>query len=109
MIIGFWSGTIPGGRKPGWRAPSTRRAAGWPSNVAHRYRSAVTCIAVIRDQSRQCYLEIIGRLRDRGAAGVIAGCTEIELLVTADDAGLPYFPTTRLHALAAVDLALSDS
>jgi aspartate/glutamate racemase len=64
---------------------------------------------VIRDQSRERYLEIIGRLRDRGAEGVIAGCTEIELLVTADDAGLPYFPTTRLHALAAVDLALSDS
>src|SRR5215469_9333399 len=64
---------------------------------------------VIRDQSRQRYLEIIGRLQDRGAEGVIAGCTEIELLVTAGDAGLPYFPTTRLHALAAVDLALSDS
>ena len=63
---------------------------------------------VIRDQSRQRYLQIIGRLRDRGAEGVIAGCTEIELLVSADDAGLPYFPTTRLHALAAVDLALSD-
>ena len=61
---------------------------------------------VIRDKSRQRYLEIIGRLRDRGAEGVIAGCTEIELLVTPEDAGLPYFPTTRLHALAAADLAL---
>ena len=62
---------------------------------------------IIREQSRQRYLEIIGRLRDRGAQGVIAGCTEIELLVSAGDAGLPYFPTTRLHALAAVDLALA--
>jgi aspartate racemase len=61
---------------------------------------------VIRDESRQRYLEIIGRLRGRGAEGVIAGCTEIELLVRAEDVGLPYFPTTRLHALAAVDLAL---
>jgi len=64
---------------------------------------------VIRDKSRQRYLEIIGRLRDRGAEGVIAGCTEIELLVKPEDAGLPYFPTTRLHALAAADLALVDS
>ena len=64
---------------------------------------------VIREQSRQRYQEIIGRLQDRGAEGVIAGCTEIELLVTAGDAGLPYFPTTRLHALAAVDLVLSAS
>ena len=62
---------------------------------------------VIREESRQRYLEIIGRLRDRGAEGVIAGCTEIELLVSGQDAGMPYFPTTRLHALAAVDLALA--
>ncbi len=62
---------------------------------------------VIREESRQRYLEIIGRLRDRGAEGVIAGCTEIELLVSGQEAGLPYFPTTRLHALAAVDLALA--
>jgi aspartate racemase len=64
---------------------------------------------VIRDSSRQRYREIIGRLQDRGAEGVIAGCTEIELLVTSDDADLPYFPTTRLHALAAVDLALGTA
>ncbi len=64
---------------------------------------------VIRDESRQRYLEVISRLAGHGAEGVIAGCTEIELLVSADDAGLPYFPTTRLHALAAADLALADS
>ena len=61
---------------------------------------------VIRDDSRQRYLDIIGRLQGRGAEGVIAGCTEIELLVRPEDVGVPYFPTTRLHALAAVDLAL---
>jgi aspartate racemase len=64
---------------------------------------------VVRDESRKRYQEIISRLRDQGAQGVIAGCTEIELLVTADDAGLPYFPTTRLHALAATSLALDGS
>jgi aspartate racemase len=64
---------------------------------------------VIRDESRKRYLEIIGRLQDRGAQGVIAGCTEIELLVTGADVGMPYFPTTELHALAAVGLALADT
>ena len=64
---------------------------------------------VVSDVSRDRYREVIGRLRERGADGIIAGCTEIELLVGPDDAGLPYFPTTRLHALAAVDVALAAS
>ena len=62
---------------------------------------------IIRDQSRQRYLEVIGRLGQQGAQGIIARCTEIELLVGAGDVSLPYFPTTRLHALAAVDMALT--
>jgi aspartate racemase len=60
----------------------------------------------IVEESKQRYLEIIDRLHDRGAEGVIAGCTEIELLVTPDDLDRPYFPTARIHALAAVDFAL---
>jgi aspartate racemase len=62
---------------------------------------------VISEPSRAGYLEIIAALIDRGAEGVIAGCTEIELLVTADDVPVPYFPTTRLHAEAAVEWALT--
>ena len=63
---------------------------------------------VIRGQSRTRYLEVIGQLQQRGAEGIIAGCTEIELLVQASDLSLPYFPTTRLHALAALDAALAS-
>jgi Asp/Glu/Hydantoin racemase len=62
---------------------------------------------IIRDESRNRYLEVIDRLRQRGAEGIIAGCTGIELLVQGNDVDLPYFPTTRLHALAAVDMALA--
>ena len=40
---------------------------------------------------------------------MVAGCTEIELLVPPDAVPVPYFPTTRLHALAAVDAALTPS
>jgi aspartate racemase len=62
---------------------------------------------VVDLDSKQRYLDVIGSLIARGAAGVIAGCTEIELLVGPDDVSVPYFPTTRLHAEAAVQAALS--
>lgn len=62
---------------------------------------------VVDDRSRRLYLDVIDRMVARGAEGIIAGCTEIELLVTPDDVAVPYFPTTRLHALAAVDIALA--
>ena len=39
-----------------------------------------------------------------GAEGVILGCTEIELLISAQDSPIPVFPTTRLHVEAAVEL-----
>jgi aspartate racemase len=42
-----------------------------------------------------------------GATGVIAGCTEIELLIGPDDVPVEFLPTARLHALAAVDRALA--
>jgi aspartate racemase len=44
---------------------------------------------------------------ERGAQGVVAGCTEIELLISEADLDCPLFPTARLHALAAVDAALA--
>jgi aspartate racemase len=57
--------------------------------------------------SRDQFLAVIERLIAEGSEGVIAGCTEIELLVTPDDVPCPYFPTTALHAMAAVDAALA--
>lgn len=61
----------------------------------------------VRDESRLAYLTVIDQLLGRGAEGIIAGCTEIELLVGPDDIDCPYFPTTRLHAIAAIDSALA--
>ncbi|TVR24848.1 MAG: aspartate/glutamate racemase family protein [Nitriliruptor sp.] len=59
-------------------------------------------------RSREEYLRIISQLLERGAQGVIAGCTEIELLITADDLPVAYYPTTALHAAAAVAWILED-
>lgn len=64
---------------------------------------------IITDRSRDHYLEIIAKLIADGAEGVIAGCTEIELLVTSSDLNVAYFPTTRLHALAAAEAALNHN
>jgi aspartate racemase len=60
----------------------------------------------IRDESRAGYVAVIERLAQRGAQGVILGCTEIPLLVSEEDAGMPLFDTTRVHAEAALDYAL---
>lgn len=67
------------------------------------------CVGVISDTSRQRYLEIIGNLHQRGADSIIMGCTEIALLISADDSELPLYDTTTLHATDAVRWALSDT
>ena len=64
---------------------------------------------VTTGESRQRYLDAIVRLVDRGAEGVIAGCTEIELLVRPEDIDVPYFPTAQLHAEAAISAALDQT
>jgi aspartate racemase len=65
---------------------------------------------IIKPASREQALEVIGRMsREDAVQGVIAGCTEIELLVTQDDLDVPYFPTTTLHACHAANFALGQS
>jgi aspartate racemase len=61
---------------------------------------------VVNERSKANYLDIIDRLVARGAQGIIAGCTEIELLIDQSDMQVPLFPTAYLHAVAAVDFAL---
>jgi aspartate racemase len=60
---------------------------------------------VIDAASRATYVAIIDQLAQRGAQAVILGCTEITLLIGADDSPLPVFDTTALHAKAAVEWA----
>jgi aspartate racemase len=60
---------------------------------------------VIRSESRERYIRIIDRLAARGAEGVILGCTEIELLISAADSPVQVFPTTAIHVDAALAAA----
>ncbi len=64
-------------------------------------------IGDVRPTSRTAYREIIQRLVSQGAEGIILGCTEIPLLVKPEDAAVPLFDTTALHARMAVDWALA--
>lgn len=64
------------------------------------------CQGVIRAPSRSDYLAIVEDLAERGAGGVILGCTEIGLLVHQADTAVPLFDTTEIHARQAVAYAL---
>lgn len=77
--------------------------------VVHRVIYEELVRGIVSEQSRAQYRQIIDRLVERGAQGVVLGCTEIELLIDEHHVEVPLFATTRLHAHAAVDWALGDS
>jgi aspartate racemase len=64
------------------------------------------CLGKVEGESRKRFIQIIKRLKERGAQGVILGCTEISLLINQKDSPLELFDTTAIHAGAAVDFAL---
>ncbi|MCL4562968.1 MAG: aspartate/glutamate racemase family protein [Chloroflexi bacterium] len=74
--------------------------------LIHRVIYDELCLGNIRTESRNEYVRIMDRLTAEGVQGIILGCTEIGLLVGENDSRVPLFDTTRLHALAAVDMAL---
>ncbi|CNE11066.1 aspartate/glutamate racemase family protein [Yersinia nurmii] len=65
------------------------------------------CLGEINEKSRAEYRRIIAKLEQQGAKGIIFGCTEITLLVNAEDASVPVFDTTAIHAQTAAEYALS--
>ena len=64
------------------------------------------CLGVIKDDSRQKYIDIINKLCANGAEGIILGCTEIPLLIKQSDVLIPVYDTTKIHAESAVEFAL---
>jgi aspartate racemase len=62
--------------------------------------------AYINPESKKRFLSIMDAMAVDGAQGIILGCTEIPLLIKKEDTALPVFDTTKIHALAAVELAL---
>ena len=74
--------------------------------IVHEVIYNELCVGVINDKSRSEYRRIMRDLADLGAEAILLGCTEIDLLVGRDDAPVPLFDTTRLHAARAVEMAL---
>ena len=75
--------------------------------VVHRVIYEELVLGEVSERSRAEYRRIIAALVDRGAQGIVLGCTEIELLIEQHHVAVPLFPTTRLHAEAAVEWALA--
>lgn len=63
----------------------------------------------ITAESKGAYQRVINTAISKGAQGVILGCTEIPLLIKAQDVSIPIFDTTRIHAESAVEFALQIS
>lgn len=75
--------------------------------LVHRVIYDELCLGIVKRESKERFKEIIEGLVSRGAEGIILGCTEIPLLIKQEDADVPIFDTTTIHAKAAVELMLS--
>ncbi|TKJ00190.1 aspartate/glutamate racemase family protein, partial [Bacillus cereus] len=64
------------------------------------------CLGKIVSQSREYYKRVIEELVQKGAQGIILGCTEIGLLIKQENVSVPIFDTTHIHAIEAVKVAL---
>jgi aspartate racemase len=77
-------------------------------DTCHHFVSKELTQGQFSPQAKTFFLEQIRMLKDRGADGIILGCTELPLLIGPNDADLPLLATTRLHAQMAADFILSD-
>ncbi|WP_404366928.1 aspartate/glutamate racemase family protein [Marinobacter sp.] len=64
------------------------------------------CQGVVREESREAYLEVVEAMARRGAEAVVLGCTEIGLLIQSSDTRVPLYDTTEIHAAQAVARAI---
>lgn len=77
-------------------------------NAAHEYVSGELTQGKFTETARSFFIDQMQLLKEKGAQGVILGCTELPLLVEQKDFDLPLIPTTQLHAQLAVDFILGD-
>lgn len=78
-------------------------------DIVHRIIYEELCLGRVIDSSRDEYRRIIAALVEQGAQGIILGCTEISLLVAQQDASVPLFDTTSIHAQSAALWAIKES
>ncbi len=76
-------------------------------SVVHDVIFDELCVGRTTERARAEYRRIMQDLVSRGAEAIVLGCTEISLLVRTQDASVPLFDTTTIHAHAAADWALA--
>ena len=76
--------------------------------LVHRVVFDELCMGALEDASRREYRRIMADLAQAGAQAIILGCTEISLLVGPQDATVPLYDTTAIHARAATEWALDE-
>lgn len=74
--------------------------------IVHQVIYQELCLGKINHESRKAFSQIMQRLVDNGAQGIILGCTEIGLLVSEQDASVPLYDTAKIHAVQAAEISL---
>ena len=77
--------------------------------VIHRVIYEELCLGKVANESRSEYRRIMASLVEQGAEAIILGCTEISLLIGQNDATVPLFDTTAIHARKAAERALETA
>ena len=75
-------------------------------NIVHNIIYNELVHGKINKKSKAGFIDIIDKLKDEGAEGIILGCTEIPLLISQNDVNIPVFDTTKIHAYKAVEIIL---
>ena len=75
---------------------------------SHHYISKELTQGQFTSAAKAFFLEQIKLLKERGAEGVILGCTELPILIDQQDSDLPLLATTQLHTQMAADFILRD-
>ena len=76
-------------------------------DIVHDVIFSELCAGVFKEESRKKFQEIMVYMAEAGAEGIVLGCTEIPLLIEQKHSPVKLYDTTELHALAAVEKALS--
>ena len=74
----------------------------------HHFVSNELTQGIFSKEARVFFLDQMQKLREKGAEGIILGCTELPMLLSENDFDLPMIATTQLHAQMAADFILEN-
>lgn len=78
-------------------------------DLAHHYVSKELTQGVFSQEAKDFFISQMALLQDKGAQGIILGCTELPILLKDSSYDIPLLPTTQLHVIMAVDFIVSET